>query len=176
MDRVALSKLLSYVLRHRPESVGVTLDAQGWVAIDVLVEALAQAGRPIDRETLLDVVRTSDKQRFAIEGDRIRANQGHSVGVDLGLVPVEPPPVVFHGTVERFLDAIRREGLVRGSRTHVHLSADLETAERVGARRGRPVVLRVDAAGMRREGYVFFRSENRVWLVEHVPPRFLGFP
>ncbi len=176
MDRVAASKLLTYVLRHAPESIGVTLDAQGWVAIDVLLAALAAHGRPLDRDALLDVVRTSDKQRFAIEGDRIRANQGHSVAVDLALEPIEPPSVLFHGTVARFLEAIRREGLVRGARTHVHLSADVETARRVGARRGAPVILRVDAGVMHREGHAFFRSDNGVWLVEHVPPRFLTVP
>lgn len=130
------------------------------------------------REELLDIVTHSDKQRFAISTDglRIRANQGHSVEVDLALMPIEPPAVLFHGTVARFLDAIEREGLRAGERTHVHLSADVETAKKVGARRGAPVILEVDAAAMHRAGLEFFRSANGVWLTAAVPPQYLRFP
>jgi putative RNA 2'-phosphotransferase len=176
MDRVAASKHLSYVLRHHPDAIGVKLDPNGWIDIGTLLRALTEHGRPLTREELEEIVRTSDKQRFAIDGDRIRANQGHSVDVDLALSPSIPPDVLYHGTVDRFLDAIRREGLIKGSRTHVHLSADRSTASIVGARRGKPVILTIDAAAMHREGFSFVVSDNAVWLVEHVPPRFLRWP
>ena len=131
-----------------------------------------------DRQQVEEVVATNDKQRFSFspDGRLIRANQGHSVEVDLGLVPVEPPELLYHGTVERFLDSVREKGLLRGKRHHVHLSADRETAARVGQRRGRPVVLVVEAGRMRREGNPFFQSENGVWLTHMVPPTYLQFP
>jgi putative RNA 2'-phosphotransferase len=168
-----ISRFLSLVLRHKPEVVGISLDPQGWVDVDVLLAALRAHGREVTRAELERVVATSDKKRFAIEGDRIRANQGHSVEVDLGLRPETPPPRLYHGTVARFVERIRREGLVRGQRHHVHLSADVATAKNVGGRRGAPVVLEVDAAAMDRAGHVFYRSENGVWLTDHVPPAFL---
>ncbi len=166
------------MLRHQPGAAGISLDREGWVAIDVLLAGCAAQGRPITREELLEIVATSDKQRFAISADGlcIRANQGHSVEVDLALAPVEPPAVLFHGTVARFLDAIRREGLRAGERTHVHLSADVTTAKKVGARRGAPVILEVDAAAMHRAGLQFFCSANGVWLTAAVPPQYLRFP
>ena len=169
-DVVRVSKRLSYVLRHHPDSVGLTLDQHGWVAVDDLLAALR-----LTRAELEEVVARNDKQRFALDGTgtRIRASQGHSVPVDLGHAPAVPPDVLFHGTVERFLTSILTEGLRPGNRHAVHLSADRETAERVGARRGRPVVLQVDAAAMAREGVVFTRSDNGVWLVDAVPPRYL---
>ncbi|MFO0574829.1 MAG: RNA 2'-phosphotransferase [Polyangia bacterium] len=176
MDRSAQSRFLSLVLRHRPEAIGLRLDAQGWVAVDELLAALAALGRPMTRAALEALVRDSDKQRFALRGDRIRANQGHSIAVDLGLAPEVPPAVLYHGTIARVLPSIRREGLIKGSRTHVHLSADRETALKVGARRGAPVLLRVDAAALHAAGHAFFLSENGVWLVDAVPPRFLTFP
>ena len=133
---------------------------------------------PLTRAELEAIVATSDKQRFALssDGTRIRANQGHSVEVDLALAPATPPERLYHGTVERALGGIRAHGLVRGARHHVHLSADLATATKVGARRGRPVVLVVRAAEMAAAGYAFFRSDNGVWLVEHVPVEFLDLP
>ena len=161
------------MLRHRPDLVGIRLDAGGWVDVDELLAALAASGRPMTRAQLERIVATSDKQRFALENGRIRANQGHSVAVDLGLEPVDPPPVLFHGTPERNVEAILREGLRRGSRHHVHLSPDVATATRVGARRGRPRVLEVDAAAMARDGFVFLRSANGVWLVDEVPSAYL---
>ena len=167
------SKLLSLVLRHRPELVGITLDEGGWVDVDELLKALDRFGRPMTRADLEQLVATSDKQRFTLRGGRIRAAQGHSVPVDLGLVPVPPPDVLFHGTPERNVDAVLREGLRRGSRHHVHLSADVGTATRVAARRGRPRVLEVDAAAMARDGLVFLRSDNGVWLVDAVAPAYL---
>ncbi len=174
--RVKISKKLSLVLRHRPHEYGVELDPAGWVDVGVLLEALARRGFPVTPDELDEVVRTSDKQRFAIDEDRrrIRANQGHSVAVELGLDPQAPPAALFHGTVEDNLASIAREGLVRGSRHHVHLSADVETATRVGARRGRPVVLTIDSAAMRADGLTFFVSANGVWLTSHVPPGYIS--
>ncbi len=171
-----VSKFLSLVLRHRPEAAGVTLDREGWVRIDDLLAGCAAHGIAITRLELLDIVRGSDKQRFAVDRERIRANQGHSVAVELGLPPSVPPVTLFHGTVARFIASIRREGLLPGSRTHVHLSPDPETARRVAVRRGQPVVLVVDAGAMTAAGLPFYRSENGVWLTERVPPRYLMFP
>ena len=176
MDRSGQSRFLSLVLRHRPEAIGLRLDAQGWVAVDELLAALAAHGRSMTRAELEALVRDSDKQRFALRGDRIRASQGHSIAVDLGLAPQAPPVVLYHGTIARALPSIRREGLIKGSRTHVHLSADRETALKVGARRGAPVLLRISAAAMHAAGHAFFLSDNGVWLVDAVPPRFLTFP
>jgi len=169
-DLVGISKQLAYVLRHRPESIGITLDDAGWVAIDALLVALAAHGRRITRADLDRVVAGTDKRRFEVDGERIRAAQGHSVLVDLVLDAVEPPPVLFHGTVERFLASILKHGLRPGRRRHVHLSADVQTASTVGARRGTPVVLRIDAAGMHADGHTFYRAANGVWLTDHVPP------
>lgn len=173
---VKVSKYLSKHLRHQPERIGLTLDEAGWVEIDTLIAAAAAHGFRFTREELDHVVAANDKKRFAIEGTRIRASQGHSIEVDLGLPPATPPPYLYHGTVARSLDAIRAEGLRTMNRQDVHLSADRETATRVGARRGRPVVLSVDAAAMHRDGHVFHVSANGVWLTKSVPPRYLRFP
>ncbi|MFE0328224.1 RNA 2'-phosphotransferase [Streptomyces sp. Y2F8-2] len=173
---VKVSKYLSKHLRHQPDRIGIKLEDGGWVEIDTLLAAAAAHGFPITREELDRVVATNDKKRFAIEGTRIRASQGHSVDVDLGLPPATPPAYLYHGTVDRNLDAIRAEGLRPMSRHDVHLSPDRETATRVGARRGRPVVLAVDAGAMHRDGHVFHVSENGVWLTKAVPPQYLRFP
>ncbi|MFD9500894.1 RNA 2'-phosphotransferase [Streptomyces sp. NPDC060035] len=170
---VKVSKYLSQHLRHQPERIGITLDASGWVPIDALMRACAAHGFPITRAELDHVVAANDKQRFAVDGDRIRANQGHTITVDLGLPPAEPPPYLYHGTVGRVLDVIRTEGLRPMARHHVHLSPDRETATRVGARRGVPVILSVDAGAMHRAGHVFHVSTNGVWLTDSVPPQFL---
>ncbi|WP_344394706.1 RNA 2'-phosphotransferase [Streptomyces vastus] len=173
---VKVSKYLSKHLRHQPEQIGLTLDEGGWVEIETLMAAAAAHGFRFTRAELDQVVATNDKRRFAIEGTRIRASQGHSVEVDLGLAPATPPAYLYHGTVARSLDAIRAEGLRPMNRHDVHLSADRETATRVGARRGRPVVLAVDAAAMHRDGHVFRVSANGVWLTTAVPPRYLRVP
>ncbi|MGW1256109.1 RNA 2'-phosphotransferase [Streptomyces sp. NPDC002513] len=173
---VRVSKYLSKHLRHQPGRIGLTLDEGGWAEIDTLLAAAASHGFRITRAELDRVVATNDKRRFAIEGTRIRAGQGHSVDVDLGLPPAIPPAYLYHGTVARHLDAIRAEGLNPMNRHDVHLSPDRETATRVGARRGRPVVLAVDAGAMRRDGHVFHVSANGVWLTQAVPPRYLRFP
>jgi putative RNA 2'-phosphotransferase len=173
---VKVSKYLSRHLRHQPERIGLTLDEGGWVEIAALLSACVSHGFRITREELDHVVTTNDKQRFAVEGTRIRASQGHSVPVDLGLPPAEPPAYLYHGTVARHLDAIRAEGLRPMNRHDVHLSPDRDTATRVGARRGRPVVLTVDSGAMHRDGHVFRVSANGVWLTPSVPPRYLRLP
>ena len=131
-----------------------------------------------DRATLLEIVRTNDKQRFALseDGTRIRANQGHSVKVDLALTPQQPPEVLYHGTVDKFIDAIRNTGLQKGERHHVHLSPDLITATKVGQRRGKPVILTIRAAAMAKASHPFYLSDNGVWLTDAVPPEFINFP
>ncbi|RSS81887.1 RNA 2'-phosphotransferase [Streptomyces sp. WAC06614] len=173
---VKVSKYVSKHLRHQPERIGLVLDPQGWVEIDDLLAAAAAHGFPVSRAELDHVVAANDKQRFAVDGTRIRAHQGHTVPVDLDLPPAEPPAYLYHGTVAAALDAIRAEGLRPMRRHHVHLSPDRETATRVGARRGRPVVLAVDAGAMHADGHVFRVSGNGVWLVDAVPPRYLRLP
>jgi putative RNA 2'-phosphotransferase len=176
-DLIKPSKFLSLVLRHKPEEIGLALDGQGWADIDELIEKAGRHGMALTRELVALIVETSDKQRFAVDGagQRIRANQGHSVDVDLGLAPAEPPPVLFHGTAETSVAAIRAEGLKAGQRQHVHLSPDEGTAIRVGRRHGRPAVLRIAAGRMRESGHVFFLSTNGVWLTEAVPVQFIEF-
>jgi putative RNA 2'-phosphotransferase len=173
---VKQSRFLSLVLRHEPDRIGLTLDPGGWVAVDELLAALAAHRRPMTRARLDRVVADNDKQRFAFDatGTRIRASQGHSVQVELGYAEAEPPAVLFHGTHPGALAAIRREGLRPMQRHAVHLSPDRETAGRVGARRGRPVVLVVDAARMAAAGHRFRVSANGVWLTDAVPPEYLG--
>jgi putative RNA 2'-phosphotransferase len=170
---VRVSKFLSRHLRHRPGDIGLTLDDAGWVDVDELLAACARRGIVLTRQELEHVVAHSDKQRFALEGNRIRANQGHTVEVDLGLTVERPPELLYHGTVAASLDAIRADGLKPMGRHDVHLSSDVDTAERVGARRGKPVVLTVQAEAMHQAGYEFRVSDNGVWLVAAVPPRFL---
>ncbi|MFF1908923.1 RNA 2'-phosphotransferase [Kitasatospora sp. NPDC058218] len=173
---VRTSKMLSRILRHEPERAGITLDAAGWVEVDVLLAALAARGNRLTRPELDHVVATNNKRRFAYSEDglSIRASQGHTVAVDLGLAAAEPPARLFHGTATRSLDAIFREGLRPMARRDVHLSADTDTAVRVGARHGRPVVLTVDAAAMAAAGHAFRISANGVWLTDAVPPEYLS--
>lgn len=175
---IPTSKFLSLILRHQPELVGLSLDEHGWADIRELLDAARASGRHITRELLLRVVQENDKKRFAIsaDGTKIRASQGHSIEVDLGLQPVEPPDVLYHGTIERFLASIAENGLRPGSRQHVHLSPDTKTATAVGKRRGRPVILQVLAGQMHRDGFLFCRSENGVWLTDHVPASYIVFP
>ena len=175
---VKTSKFLSFVLRHHPEAIQLTLDAAGWADVDELIRRANASGRALDRELVFLAVETNDKQRFALDESRtkIRANQGHSIEVELGLSPQAPPALLYHGTASRFLDSIRSEGLLRGNRTHVHLSQDRSTARAVGARHGRPAVLVVDAAAMHEGGSEFRLAKNGVWLVAHVPVLFITFP
>ncbi|MCY9786428.1 RNA 2'-phosphotransferase [Nocardiopsis sp. EMB25] len=176
--RVRTSKFLSLVLRHDPSRVGITLDAEGWADIRALLDGCRRAGRRVTHAELMEVVRTNDKQRFALnaDGTRVRARQGHSVPVDLALAPATPPELLYHGTVGRFLPAITAEGLRSIGRHDVHLSADEATARKVGSRRGAPVVLVVAAGRMHADGYAFRMSDNGVWLVPEVPPEYLGEP
>ena len=175
-ETTRLSKFRSLHLRHQPAAIGLTLEEGGWVNVADLLAACAAHGTPIALAELTELVEGSDKQRFAFDADgaRIRAQQGHSVDVDLQLLPAVPPPVLYHGTAPAALPAIRREGLLKMERHHVHLSPDEETARRVGARRGPPIILTVDAAAMHAAGAVFYESGNGVWLVDAVPPQYLG--
>jgi putative RNA 2'-phosphotransferase len=174
-----ISKFLSLVLRHQPEIAALVLDEQGWAPVDAVMASLQRRFGQYTRPELEELVRTSDKQRFAFDesGERIRANQGHSLSVNLGLAPVVPPEVLFHGTNRRVLPAILEEGLIKGNRHHVHLSGDAETAKKVGDRRaGGTIILRVRAGEMAAAGFDFFRSANGVWLTDAVPPAYLDVP
>jgi putative RNA 2'-phosphotransferase len=175
---VQLSKFLSLVLRHKPDEIGITLDEAGWVSVPELLEALNRAGRGMSRETLERLVRTSDKQRFSLsaDGTSIRANQGHSVDVELGYEPAEPPEMLFHGTAEKSVESIRREGLQKRKRHHVHLSPTRQTAAAVGSRHGKLVLLEVRAGAMHRDGFAFYRTPNNVWLTDEVLVKYLVFP
>jgi len=172
----SISKYLSLVLRHDPAAAGVTLDAEGWVGVDELLAGAARHGFSFTRAELEEVVQTNEKQRFAfsVDSQRIRASQGHSVSVELGLTPETPPEVLYHGTVDRFLSSIMDQGLDKRSRQYVHLSPDVETATRVGSRRGQPVILKIAAANMHSDGFCFFCSANGVWLTERVPPQYIS--
>jgi putative RNA 2'-phosphotransferase len=170
-----ISKFLSLILRHQPEKIGLRLDENGWANVNAILE---QTQLQFSFKDLEDVVATNDKQRFSFNPNKtkIRANQGHSLQtVDLNLKAQTPPPFLYHGTVSKFLDAIKIEGLKKMNRQHVHLSKDLETAQKVGARRGKPFILKVDTLEMHSQGYVFFKSENGVWLTEKVPVEFINF-
>ncbi len=162
------SKYLSYILRHKPDSIGLELDPEGWANID---ELLAKADIALTRDVLFETVANNDKKRFAISPDRafVRANQGHSIKVDLGLEPVEPPEFLYHGTATRFLDSIMKEGLLPQNRQYVHLSPDTETAISVGKRHGKPVILKIHAQDMHSAGQNFFQAANGVWLTPEVP-------
>lgn len=180
-SKTTISKLLSLALRHDPAALGLALDHAGWADVDAVLRALSDRGMAVTREELAEIVRTSDKQRFALgehEGRaRIRANQGHSVDVELGLTAREPPERLYHGTVDRFAQSIRASGLRRGARMHVHLSGDESTAQIVASRRrGARVILGVRAREMHSAGYAFYQSDNGVWLTEHVPPEYLEWP
>ncbi|MCP9954604.1 MULTISPECIES: RNA 2'-phosphotransferase [Actinomadura] len=170
---VKISKYLAKHLRHRPERIGLTLDPGGWADVGDLIAASARHGFALTRDEIEHVVAANDKRRYELDGNRIRAVQGHSVPVDLGLPVVPPPDLLYHGTVGRFVEAILRDGLLPMERHAVHLSPDRETARRVGARRGEPVVLVVEAARMAAGGHEFRVSANGVWLVDSVPPEYL---
>jgi putative RNA 2'-phosphotransferase len=172
---IRISKFLSLVLRHQPERIGIELDRAGWVPVSALLAACRAHDFPITHEELEALVRENDKKRFAFseDGTRIRASQGHSVSVELGYAPLAPPPVLYHGTASRLLASIRARGLLRGGRHHVHLSADAATAAKVGARHGEPHVIEVESGRMHADGYEFYRSDNGVWLTEHVPAKYL---
>ncbi len=170
----SLSRFISLVLRHKPEAVGITLDEHGWADVNELIAGVSRT-QPLDMETLEEIVRTDEKQRYSFSGDKtlIRANQGHSIPVDVELPQSEPPELLYHGTAERFTAAIEAEGLRPMSRLYVHLSKDAETARKVGSRHGKPVIYEVLAGEMSRRGFEFWLSVNGVWLTRAVPPEFL---
>ncbi len=173
--RVTISKFLSKHLRHQPEALGLTLGDGGWVDIALLLDACAKHGVPITRAQLDEIVRTSDKKRFAIDetNTRIRANQGHTTPVDLQLEPLEPPSTLYHGSGKKNLTVILAFGLLKMKRHHVHLTHEIATAVQVGKRHGEPIVFAIDGATMHARGHLFYRSENGVWLTDHVPAEFL---
>ena len=172
-----ISKKMSYVLRHNPGAIGLSLDPQGWCLVSDLLKAFRDDGSPISRELLEEVVETNDKKRFAFseDGQKIRASQGHSITIDLGYTPVEPPEILYHGTARHNLDSIFKEGLQKRNRHHVHLSPDQDTAVSAGHRHGKVVVLKILARAMFDQGCEFYRSQNGVWLTEEVKPEFFEF-
>ncbi|MFK7934962.1 MAG: RNA 2'-phosphotransferase [Saprospiraceae bacterium] len=169
-----ISKKLSLLLRHRPELFQLQLDKQGWCEVNTLLAAAKNNNFSLDRKTLELVVAENDKQRFSFseDGTKIRANQGHSIKIELGYSPTEPPELLYHGTATRFMNSIRKTGLQRRNRHHVHLSADINTAQKVGARHGVPIILNIRAKQMYRAGHEFFLSENGVWLTDNVPTQY----
>lgn len=177
MDLVKTSKFLSLVLRHQPDKIGLKLDEQGWADVSELIRLSNQNGNQLDLDLLQKIVADNDKKRFAFSPDglRIRASQGHSVDIDLALAPIEPPAVLYHGTALRFLPSIRQTGLNPGSRQHVHLSLDKQTATKVGQRHGSPVILTIQSKKMFDKGHKFFKSENNVWLTDSVPVEYIEF-
>jgi putative RNA 2'-phosphotransferase len=174
-QKVKISKFLSLILRHKPEEIGLILEENGWVNIADLLKACADYGKPMTINELRQIVETNDKKRFAFNENetKIRASQGHSVEVDLEFEKRTPPEILYHGTAEKNVGEILASGLKKMKRHHVHLSADTETARKVGARYGKPVILKIDTVAMLAENYEFFVSANSVWLVENVPPKFL---
>ncbi len=172
-----IGKFMSLILRHNPQKIGIELDDAGWASVDELLQGLKRKRHALSFEQLEDIVATNDKKRYRFNEDKTRicANQGHSLKLDLELEEVEPPEVLYHGTASRFMKSIRQQGLIKGSRHHVHLSLEKETARNVGMRHGIPIILAVSSGAMSRAGYPFYRSENGVWLVESVPPKYLKF-
>lgn len=170
---VKISKYLSFILRHKPDEIGLALDANGWGSIDELISRTKKF--PLTRELIDIVVETNDKQRFSIsdDGSRIRANQGHSITIDLDLPSIEPPVVLLHGTAERFWPGIEAQGLIRKNRHHVHLTESVAVAKSVGGRYGKPLILQIDSSSMQQDGFQFYKTANNVWLVESVPPQYL---
>lgn len=169
-DRDKTSKFLSLILRHKPETIGIRLTPEGWADTSLLLEKL-----DISMENLREVVELNDKKRFILSEDskRIRANQGHSISVDLELMPATPPELLYHGTAARNIASIMENGILKRGRNHVHLSECIDTTTQVGARYGKPVVLKVRASDMHADGQLFFRSENNVWLTDFVPSEFI---
>ncbi len=170
-----LGKFISLVLRHNPGTIGIKLDANGWADVNELITGMNRNGRRIDKTTLIEIVETNDKQRYSFneEQTKIRANQGHSVSVDVELAERIPPEILYHGTADRFLEVILQTGLQKQNRQHVHLSVDEKTAISVGKRHGRPKVLKIKAASMHQAGHKFYLSTNQVWLTDFVPAEYI---
>jgi putative RNA 2'-phosphotransferase len=176
LQLIKTSKFLSLVLRHQPGMIGIELDESGWTDVDQLLAAMARHGRMVTREQFEFVVRENDKRRFALSDDglRIRASQGHSIGVELGYEAVEPAESLYHGAPEKFVASIRQGGLKKMKRHDVHLHENPDVAETVGKRRGKPVILAIRSGDMYRDGYEFFVTPNHVWLTDHVPPSYIS--
>ena len=174
MSYIEVSRYLSFILRHRPDQAGIELDSHGWARVDELIKGVSKK-HPITMDMLEEIVRTDDKMRYSFNEDKIliRANQGHSVEVDVDLTELDPPDLLYHGTAEKYVESIEREGLIPKSRLYVHLSPDYDTAIKVGQRHGEVVVYYVDCRSMRRDGHRFFISENGVWLTKSVPALYL---
>ncbi len=174
-SNIKLGKFLSFILRHKPDTIGIKLDNHGWANVSELIEKLNQSGKKIDLDTLKRIVETDNKQRFAFNSDfdKIRANQGHSIKIDLDYLPQQPPEFLYHGTAERFVKSILETGIEKKNRHHVHLSYDTETALKVGQRHGKPFIFKVLAQEMFNEGYTFYLSDNSVWLTDEVPVKYL---
>ncbi|WP_271764732.1 RNA 2'-phosphotransferase [Aquimarina algiphila] len=172
-----ISKFLSLILRHNPGKIKLYLDENGWADVSELLSKAKRHQPSLDMKLLKEIVETNDKKRFAFnEGEtRIRANQGHSIQIDLEYKPVRPPEFLYHGTVAKFMDAIREKGLLKMSRHHVHLSEERETATKVGSRRGKPIILTVRSGEMYTNGIEFFQSDNGVWLTDTVAPEYIEF-
>jgi putative RNA 2'-phosphotransferase len=177
MNNTHISKFLSLILRHKPEEINLQLDENGWADTDELIKKSNAHGMAIDFDLLEEIVFTNDKKRFSFKDDlsKIRANQGHSVAIDLALTPTAPPEKLYHGTIAKFIDAIKINGLQKMSRQHVHLSKDIDTAKKVGARRGKPIILTINTMAMQQQGYLFYIAENGVWLTDNVPSAFIEF-
>lgn len=170
-----ISKFLSLVLRHKPETIGIELDKSGWTDVSTLIEKANTANVPLSFELLKHIVGANVKKRFAFTEyfDKIRANQGHSIEVELGYEPKEPPAILYHGTGQKFVSSIQEQGLQKQSRHHVHLSADMETAINVGGRHGKPFVFEVLSGQMYNDNFQFYQANNGVWLTDQVPVKYL---
>lgn len=176
MDLKRTSVFISLILRHQPEVIGISLDRHGWANVQEMIDGINKTGKySIDMPTLEEIVRTDNKQRYSFNEDKtkIRANQGHSINVDVELKENVPPEILYHGTGEKYVDSINTEGLKPKSRLYVHLSKDIDTAIKVGSRHGKPVVYKISAGEMHRQGYQFYLSENGVWLTKIVPADFI---
>lgn len=174
-DDKEIGRYICYILRHKPQLVGITPDKGGWIGTDELISVVAVRFNGFDMTTLEEIVANDNKQRYSFNGDKskIRANQGHSYEVDLGLEAIKPPKVLYHGTAERFADSIKSEGIKKMTRQYVHLSADTETAHKVGIRHGKPVIFEVNAEEMYGDGCEFYLSENKVWLTDYVGTKYI---
>lgn len=174
MSLKSTSKFISLILRHKPETIGITLDEHGWADVNALIEGIRRT-QPFDRQMLEEIVATDEKGRYSFNDDKtlIRANQGHSIPVDVELEEKIPPEILYHGTGEKYVASIDEQGLISKSRLYVHLSLDEETAKKVGSRHGKPVIYRVKSGQMSRDGIPFFLSANGIWLVKEVPVTYL---
>lgn len=175
MSLTRTSRYISLILRHKPETIGITLDEHGWADVDELIAGVSRT-HPLTMKLLEEIVRTDEKQRYSFNGDKtlIRANQGHSIPVDVELPKLEPPAILYHGTGQKYVPSIDHQGLLPKSRLYVHLSADKDTAVKVGRRHGPPIVYTVQAGKMFEDGYLFYRSVNGVWLTKEVPIEYLA--